>query len=269
MSASLCELAPANVLLRDTMLDILTHGIPIPNRAHCVEAPEEQDDTSVFVFRRFIHDMDGVVYKIQATGSRPTSVHTDKRRKTCARRGTGCATLCLVCCTCATAPKELGEYSQSCLDTPFDPIVRVRPTEFYLCVKLPFFEEAWLKGSADLVQEELVSNLVNSNGPVLGVAVLDSDDYNMEVTLLQIPDTAQLLREVVEKLARLRDILQCGPLLKYFLTISGGCLLHYHVTIRADEDIWLLEENEFLNVVISINSSVVAAESVARRICQV
>lgn len=218
-----------NKVLFETIYNLINEGVPVPS-AYYINEKLIDKETERYVLTKYIYDVDGIIYKVEAH----TKMHLEKEINL---REQVMEEIYL----------KNGEVEDSYAEDKYNALDSLQIYVFH-----PKFESIW----NDSTMTYFINCYHDEHNYKILTHILEKEEfgYDLQIELFEIPRNPVQTFLVANHLSKIREALQCGPLMHFLFTKTNIQEDAFEkIKIRQNEIIYILKKRDYLLVVISIH----------------
>ncbi|ANQ10437.1 Uncharacterized protein PCOAH_00048370 [Plasmodium coatneyi] len=219
-----------NKALFESILQLLREGVPSIPSACYVDDKVADRETNRYVLTKYIYDVDGIIYKVEAHSKVTLEKETN-------------ATVKLLDEEYLTVNEVEDIYkgdNYNVLDS----------VQIY--VAHSHFEHVWNEHT----MQYFLSCYHDEQNLKIHTHLLEKEEfgYDIQIELFEVPRTPEKMLLVASHLSKIREALLCGPFMHFFLSkthVQENSFTKF--IIRRNEVIYLLKKNDYVLVILSVH----------------
>ncbi|CRG95809.1 conserved Plasmodium protein, unknown function [Plasmodium gallinaceum] len=218
-----------NKVLFETIYNLIKEGVPIPS-AYYINDHIVDKETERYVLTKYIYDVDDIIYKVEAHSKIKLEKSVNLRVKFIEKE--------------YLKDYEVEDFYKEDKYNILDSL--------QIYVSHNHFEKIWNESTIPY----FLSCYHDEENFKIHTHILEKDEfgYDLQIELYEIPDNPIKTFLVANHLSKIREALQCGPLMHFFLTKTNIQENSFEkFIIRKNEVIFILKKNDYLLAVISIH----------------
>ncbi|CRH03847.1 conserved Plasmodium protein, unknown function [Plasmodium relictum] len=218
-----------NKVLFETIYNLIREGVPIPS-AYYINDHIVDRETERYVLTKYIYDIDDIIYKVEAHSKIKLEKSVNLRVK-------------------YIEEEYLKDYEVENFYKE-DKYNVLDSLQIYISHN--HFEKIW----NEFTIPYFLSCYHDEENFKIHTHILEKEEfgYDLQIELYEIPDNPIKTFLVANHLSKIREALQCGPLMHFFLTKTNTQENSFEkFIIRKNEVIFILKKNDYLLAVISIH----------------
>lgn len=218
-----------NKVLFETIFNLINGGVPVPS-AYYINEKLIDKETKRYVLTKYIYDVDGIIYKVEAH----TKMQLERAIKLRER-------------IIEANYLRDGEVEDSYAEDKYNALDSLQ-----IYVSHPNFENIW----NDSTMTYFINCYHDEHNYKILTHILEKEElgYDLQIELFEIPQNPVQSFLVANHLSKIREALQCGPLMHFLFTKTNIPEDAFDkMRIRQNEIIYILKKSDYLVVVISIH----------------
>ncbi|CAA9990318.1 conserved Plasmodium protein, unknown function [Plasmodium knowlesi strain H] len=219
-----------NKALFESIHQLLREGVPSIPSACYVDDKVADRETNRYVLTKYIYDADGIIYKVEAHSKVTLEKETNATQKFLDEEYL----------TDNEVEDMYKEDQYNVLDS----------VQIY--VAHSHFEHVWNEHT----MQYFLSCYHDEQNLKIHTHILEKEEfgYDIQIELFEVPRTPEKMLLVANHLSKIREALQCGPFMHFFLSnihVQENSFTKF--IIRRNEVIYLLKKNDYVLVILSVH----------------
>lgn len=218
-----------NKVLFETIYNLINEGVPIPS-AYYINEKLIDKETKRYVLTKYIYDVDGIIYKVEAHTKMQLEKDMNLREQ-----------------VMEEIYLKNGEVEDSYAEDKYNALDSLQ-----IYVSHPNFDSIW----NDSTMTYFINCYHDEHNYKILTHILEKEElgYDLQIELFEIPQNPVQTFLVANHLSKIREALQCGPLMHFLFTKTNISEDAFEkIKIRQNEIIYILKKRDYLLVVISIH----------------
>ncbi|CZU00002.1 hypothetical protein PFAG_05378 [Plasmodium falciparum Santa Lucia] len=218
-----------NKVLFESIYNLINKGVPVPSIYYTNNKIVDKE-TDRYVVTKYIYDVDDIIYKLEAH----SKINLEKFKNI------------KIKCLEEEYLKD-NEVEDSYKDDKYNQLDSLQ-----IYVSHTHFDYIW----NEYTMQYFLSCYHDEDNLKIHTHILEKEEfgYDLQIELYEIPTNPMQAFQIASHLSKIREALQCGPLMHFFLTKTNITEnIFEKFIIRKNEVIFILKKNDYLLVLISIH----------------
>ncbi|KYN95902.1 hypothetical protein PGSY75_1430500 [Plasmodium gaboni] len=218
-----------NKVLFESIYNLINNGVPIPSIYYTNNKIVDKE-TDRYVVTKYIYDVDDIIYKLEAH----SKINLEKSINL------------KIQCLEEEYLKD-NEVEDSYKDDKYNQLDSLQ-----IYVSHTHFDYIW----NEYTMPYFLSCYHDEDNFKIHTHILEKEEfgYDLQIELYEIPTNPMQAFQIASHLSKIREALQCGPLMHFFLSKTNSTEnIFEKFIIRKNEVIFILKKSDYLLVLISIH----------------
>ncbi|SOV83028.1 conserved Plasmodium protein, unknown function [Plasmodium sp. gorilla clade G3] len=218
-----------NKVLFESIYNLINKGVPVPSIYYTNNKIVDKE-TDRYVVTKYIYDVDDIIYKLEAHSKINLEKFINLKIK----------------CLEEEYLKD-NEVEDSYKDDKYNQLDSLQ-----IYVSHTHFDYIW----NEYTMQYFLSCYHDEDNLKIHTHILEKEEfgYDLQIELYEIPTNPMQAFQIASHLSKIREALQCGPLMHFFLTKTNITEnIFEKFIIRKNEVIFILKKSDYLLVLISIH----------------